>query len=212
MFKRLLRLLEELLEEIKTMVSLAFQTDSLELRLKRLRQIYYTDEKVTLRYRQVRDILRDKVAEAYHPYYEKILVAERTAYQMTRELNPGVRGEDILAHMQDLGEKIARLVEQLQHADKTIKLYTRVTTEANMVAESQVWLRNHIEEALEIHGSIPAKLMSFMTASAGRGLEKFSDRLARLTNRLDDILASYDDLDQRRQGYLREIMQEDSQE
>jgi hypothetical protein len=171
-------------------------TTSIDIRLARLRRIYYDDPKAAVTYRRVRDILRGHVDKAYHHYYQDLLSAERAIYQTTRKLHIGTRADDLFYQVQRLGEKIARLVEELQDLDQIATLYTDPNTpEAQSVARARQSLQQRIEDALQVQKSIPARLLAFGTSTAGRGMDRMQERIERLALRLDDIAATYDEID-----------------
>jgi hypothetical protein len=210
--ERLWELVRSLLGEIIFNIDNSLRPENVETRVRRLRYIYYDDPAATIKYRRVKEVLRDYVDPTYYSYYERIFSAERATYHMTKSLHSGARGDDLLLQMQDLSAKIVRLVEQLQQADKIAKLYPKDSPNTATLDESRKWLIERIEQALEIHGSIPAKIMSFQTVATGRGIDKFSERIARLTNRLDDIADSYADVDNYTPDYLRDLMDDDDTE
>jgi hypothetical protein len=114
--------------------------------------------------------------------------------------------------MQALADKVARLIEQVEHADAIAKLYPAGSVDADLVAESRQWLLDRVDEALEVHGGVPARVMSFNIVATGRGIDKLSERIARLTNRLDDIADSYADIDAYTADNLNRFMQDESPE
>jgi hypothetical protein len=208
---RLGRFLRNLLDQLMMIFDLSTLDDSVETRLRRLRFIYYNDADVTIKYRRVRDVLRGHVSEAYHDFYQRMLSAERATFRAGKSLHAGARADDLLTQMQALADKIARLIEQVEHADKIAALYPAGSTDANLVAASRQWLLDRIEEALEVHGGVPARVMSFNTVATGRGVDKLSERIARLTNRLDDIADSYADIDDYSADNLSRFMQDDTE-
>jgi hypothetical protein len=208
---RLWELIRSLFGEIMLNIDNSLRPENAETRIRRLRYLYYDDPKADMTYRRVKEVVREYVDPAYYGYYERIFSAERAAYQMSRTLHKGTRANELLAQMQELSAKIILLVEQLQNADKIAKLYPADSPNAASVAESRGWLVERIEQALAIHGSIPAKMMSFQTTTAGRGIDKFNERIARLTERLDDIAESYADLDGS-PDYQRELMNDDDED
>jgi len=195
LLRRLGDWLQNLVDQLLMIFDLATLDDSIETRFKRLRHIYYPDPKVNRHYRRVRDVLRGHVAEPYRDYYERMLSAERAAYQASQGMPSGAGAADLLAQMQRLSEKAARLIEEAQHADQVLKLYDPTSSEAEGVEQAHTWLLERIEEALTLQAGIPAQLMRFKTTQAGRGVDKLSEAIARLTTRLDDIADSYADID-----------------
>ena len=204
------RFIRNLVDQLLMILDLTTLDDSVEGRLRRLRFIYYNDSDVDISYRRVRDVLRGHVSEPYRDFYQRMLSAERATFRAAKSLHSGARADDLLSQMQALAEKTARLIEQVEHADKIAKLYPAGSADADIVAESRQWLLNRIEEALEVHGGVPARVMSLNTVATGRGVDKLSERIARLTNRLDDIADSYADIDDYSADNLRRFMQDDS--
>jgi hypothetical protein len=211
LLERLWELIRSLFGEILFNIDNSLRPENVETRVRRLRYLYYDDPKANMTYRRVKEVVREYVDPVYYGYYERVFSTERAAYQMSRTLHKGARADELLAQMQDLSGRIIRLVEQLQNADKIARLYPVDSPNAASVAESRAWLVERIEQALAIHGSIPAKMMSFQTSTAGRGINKFHERIARLIERLDDIAESYADLDGS-PDYQRELMKDDDKE
>ena len=177
--------------------------------MQRLRRLYYNDPKVNITYRRVRDVLRGHVDAKYHDYYERMMAAERATHSIIKNMHTQTHSTELLEQMQNLGLKVARLIEQLQNSDQIDRLYQPGSKESQMVAESRQWLEQHIEHALEIHAGIPARVMSFSTVAAGRGIEKLSERIARLTERLDDIADAYTDIDNYTPEHLRALIDDE---
>jgi len=209
--RRFFDLIKQLMDALQFHLDNVFQADSPQKRLRQLRHIYYDNPDVTISYRRVKDVLRGQIDPQYYDFYERLLSAERATHRIAKDLHSGARGDELLNQMQTLGEKIVRLVDQLQDTNHISGLYQANSSEAKIVAESQSWLTERIEEALEIHAGIPAKIISFKTAASGRGVEKFSERITHLTNRLDDIAASYADLDNYSPEHLRQIIDDEAE-
>lgn len=209
---RIGQFLRNLLDQLLMILDLSTLDDSIDARMRRLRFMYYNDDDVDISYRRVRDVLRGHVSEPYRTFYQRMLSAERAAFRAGKRLHSGARADDLLAQMQALADKIARLIEQVEHADAIAKLYPATSPDADLVAESRQWLLDRVEEALEVHSGVPARVMSFNTVATGRGIDKLSERIARLTNRLDDIADSYADLDDYTADNLSRFMQEDASE
>ncbi len=203
---QVMRLIEELVEDILLNIEATFKPDSVELRLKRLRHVYYNDDTVTVRHRRVKDILREKVSPEYYTFYERILAAERATYHISKDLHAGARTDELLQQMQHLGERIAALVEQLQNADRIIRLYPPESDNAASSQAAREWLLGRIEEALQMHGDIPAKVMSFTTVATDHSLARYSASIENLTNRLDDIADSYAEISQATPQRIQEFL------
>lgn len=186
-----------LLDQILMILDMPTLDDSLEVRLARLRRIYYEDPKANISYRRVRDILRGHVAKDYHVYYDRLLAVERATQQATQKLHAGARGTELFHQVQALGDKIARLIEELQDLDSIAQLYTgHNPKETENVARLQTTLTQRLEEALDIQSGIPARMMTLGTSRAERGIDRLQERLERLALRLDDIAETYDEMDE----------------
>ncbi len=208
MLAHITRLIAELIEDILLSIQASFGRDSVELRMRRLRNVYYNDETVTVRHRRVKEILSDHVAPAYYTYYERMLASERATYQVSKDLHAGTRTDELLDQMQRLGERIAELVDQLQNADRIQTLYPADSESALTAQQAREWLVGRIEEGLTMHGDIPAKVMGFATAAPNHGLQRYSARIENLTNRLDDIADTYTEISQTTPERIREFLAE----
>lgn len=185
-----------LLDQILMILDLPTLTDNLDIRMARLRRIYYDDPKVTVDYRRVRDILRGHVKKGYRYYYQELLAAERATYQASRKLHSGTRADDLLYQVQRLGDKIARLIEELQDLDDIGRLYqNQDSAEAQTVERTRRTLTQRIEDALRLQKAIPARVIAFGSSTAERGIDRLQARIQRLANRLDDIAETYDEID-----------------
>ena len=208
-FHRLVDALQNWVDQLLMIFNLATLDDSVETRLKRLRHIYYDHPKVNATYRSVKDVLRGHVDAEFYAHYDRLMTAERAAYQIVKNLPHGTHGSELLEQMQNLGEKVARLIDQIQNADQAAKLYTPESKEAKSVAEARSWLLQRVEQSLELHVSIPARLLTFSTATSGRGIDKIGERISRLSNQLDDIADSYAEISQYMPAHEREALEQE---
>jgi hypothetical protein len=187
--------IRNLLDQLFMILDLPTASDSTELRLKRLRKVYYMDAQINASYRQVRDILRGHVHKSNYPYYDRMFSTERLVLRATRNIR-GTTSYDILSQTQQLSAKIVGLVEQLEDIDEIAKLYKNPDSdEAKTMAESRKWLVGRIEEALNLQATIPAKVVSFNTSKTRRKLDQLGESIDRLALQLDEILESYDEID-----------------
>lgn len=195
---RIWEMIRDILSEIQMNIDMTFRKGSPQVRLKWLRFIYYTDPKATIKYRRVREIMQEYVDKTFYDHYERLLSGERSAYQILNTLPSNVRGGDLLEQMQHLGEKIIDLIEQAQIIHKSLAIYPEGSPQFQTVNDSYQALMQRVETALNLHASIPAKLLSFSINTAGRGMDKLGERIAHLSNQLDDIAETYNELDQRK--------------
>lgn len=179
-----------IIDQVRMILDLQTLDDSVETRLKRLRAIYYPDKAVHVGYRRVRDVLRGHVDKAYYPYYERLLSAERSMVQLTTDLPPAMASIDWLTEMQGLGQKIVSLIEQLEHIDGLLKIPANF--HQAQLQKSRGWLVEQIEEAIALHGSIPVQVVDLKRSFSEATLKQYKERLGRLSNRLEDIQAAYD--------------------
>jgi len=206
--QQLIDWLQDFLDEIRLSFFAAIGMNTLETRLRRLRLLYYRDPKVTTQYRQVKEILKDNVSPQYYDLYHQLLATERTTYQMLKDMHKNANGKELMEHLQDLSEKAATLIDQVQHADSVLALYADGNPNTEQVTESRAWLMARVHEVLEIQSSIPARILSFQQVTSGRGVDKLSERLERLTNHLDDIAESYNEIDRHRYKNLASILED----
>ena len=187
--------IKELFDQLLMILDLPTASKTTDNRLRRLRRIYYSDPQINTSYRQVRDVLRGHVHKKNYEYYDRILSTERLVVRATRNIR-GSTSYDILSQTQQLSAKIVALVEQLEDIDEIATLYKNSDSdEAKTMAESRHWLVSRIEEALNLQASIPAKVVSFNTSKTRRKLDQLGESIDRLMLQLDDILASYDEID-----------------
>ena len=189
-------ILRLLVDQILMILDMPTLDNTLEIRLARLRRIYYENPKANISYRRVRDVLRGHVTKEYYTYYERLLSVERATKQATQKLHAGARANELFQQVQRLGDKIARLIEELQDLDEIMKLYAgNNLQETENVTKLRDTLMQRIDEALEIQSGIPARMMTLGTTRAERGIDRLQERLQRLALRLDDIAETYDEMD-----------------
>ncbi len=176
-----LRLLH-VLDQLFMILNLPTFTSSLDGRLRKLRRLYYQNPKISIQAGQVRDILHGHVGQRYRPYYEQLMAGERRVYQYTRNLPRGMRGDELLCQTQQLGERIAILIEDVQAVPH--------------LSEDQQRLQKRVEEALLIQATIVEQLVSLDAAQADRQVDRAAQRIQRLTNFLGDVEATYAELDE----------------
>ncbi len=194
-FRLLWQGIKELFDQFLMILDLPTASKTTDNRLRRLRRIYYSDPQINTSYRQVRDVLRGHVHKTNYEYYDRMLSTERLVVRATRNIR-GSTSYDILSQTQQLSAKIVALVEQLEDIDEIATLYKNSDSdEAKTMAESRHWLVSRIEEALNLQASIPAKVVSFNTSKTRRKLDQLGESIDRLMLQLDDILASYDEID-----------------
>lgn len=190
-------ILRLVIDQILMILDMPTLDNTLEVRLARLRRIYYEDAKANIKYRRVRDVLRGHVDKEYYTYYEQLLSVERATKQATQKLHAGARGNELFHQVQRLGDKIARLIDELQDLDSIMKLYDHHSPqEAENVTKLRTTLIQRIEEVLNIQSGIPARMMTLGTTRAERGIDRLQERLQRLALRLDDIAEAYDEMDE----------------
>ncbi|MBZ0310260.1 MAG: hypothetical protein K8I82_29640 [Anaerolineae bacterium] len=208
-FQQFLDLIRQLLEEI--WFNILSLTDNPEARLKRLRWLYKTDPKLTMSYRRAKEVIRDHLDKQYYDYYERFLSAERLAQQQLPALHQGARGDELFQNMLTMSEKIVNLIEQLQQLDKSMVLYKANGQEGQQIEETRSALRTRIEAALNAQAKIPIKMLTLTTTADSGVFNRLNESIDRLTNRLDDIATSYDDV--RKYGDLDDAIRnlEDSQ-
>jgi DNA repair exonuclease SbcCD ATPase subunit len=187
---RLAHWIRSLVDQIRMILDLQTLDDSVTTRLKRLRAIYYPDKAVTVSYRRVRDVLRGHVDKAHYPYYERLLSAERSLWQMTANLPPAMTPSDWLGEMQGLGERIAHLIEQVEQLDSLLAIPANPHQER--LLEARLWLMAQIENALTLHNSIPMQVVELKQQLSEEALQQYKTRLESLSNRLEDIQAAYE--------------------
>lgn len=183
-----------LIDQILMILDLPTLSDSPELRMSRLRRIYYEDPAVTIKYRRVRDLLRGHVSKQYFDYYEHILSVERVVFISSRKL--GSKGGDILYQTQQLGDKIIKLVDEIEDLEKFEALYQESDgdTFQHIQAAKQALLQR-IDDAVTLQKTIPARLLSLGSSRAERGIDRLQERIHQLALELDDIADSYDEID-----------------
>lgn len=211
-FQQITEIIASILNEVWMNIELSLFNNSSEVRLKWLRHTYYHDPKVSVGHRRVKEVLREHVNSEFYPYYERLLTSERSLFQLTQKLPAGVRGDELLDQMQRIGHKVIQLIEQVQIAAETKNIYPKDSPEAQSIADSRQRLIEQIEQTLSLHASIPARVLSFSSTTAGRGMDKMSERIERLTNRLDDLAESYAEIDQYMPEHERQILEEKIQE
>lgn len=190
-------ILRLLIDQILMILDMPTLDNTLEIRLARLRRIYYENPKANISYRRVRDVLRGHVAKEYYAYYERLLSVERATKHATQKLHAGARANELFHQVQRLGDKIARLIEELQDLDEIMRLYAgNNLQETENITKLRDTLRQRIDEALEIQSGIPARMITLGTSRAERGIDRLQERLQRLALRLDDIAETYDEMDE----------------
>jgi vacuolar-type H+-ATPase subunit I/STV1 len=113
---------------------------------------------------------------------------------MAQQYKAQPRANELIQQMQDMSQKIADLITQVQQADKTLKLYSAESNEAAQVRQARDTLIGKIEVALDAQSQIPLKMLNLSISADEGKLERLSERINRLTNNLDDIAASYDEV------------------
>ena len=170
----------------------------LERRLIRLRAIYAADSGVGLHTRRVRDALRGEVAPDYYPYYDRLLRIERAITDLLRhDVPPGLTTSDLIAHVQTLTDRVARLLEQVQRCDGLKTLYPENSLEYEKIMDARQQLMDRVNESIVLQESIPVSVLQLSTtaASTGRNFTRLRDTLDELKARLQDITESYTELD-----------------
>lgn len=200
--KQIVAFIQQLIEEIRMNFFSPINTP--EARLQRLRWLYVTDPALDMTYRRARDVLRGYVNEQYYDYYHRFLAAERLAQRQLNQLHQGARGDELFQQMQELGAKIVNLIEQIQQFDKTMALYPANSPERQQITESRTALLARIEAALNAQAKIPVKMLTLATTADTGSFGRLNESIDRLTNRLEDIASSYDDV--RKYGDLDEAI------
>lgn len=187
--------LRVILDQLMMILDLPTINDSSEMRMARLRRMYYDDPDVTVKYRRVRDVLRGHVHKDNYDFYEQILAVERVIYHSGDKL--GRRSEAMLQHTQHLGDKIVRLIDELEDVDDVAKLYSDSNSEsAQQVQQHRETMLKRIKDALEVQQSIPARIITLGTTKSDREVIRLQDRIERLALELDDIAATYEEIDE----------------
>lgn len=200
----LMEFIQRIIEEIWLNIAGSIHSTP-EIRLRWLRFMYYEEPDITMNHRRTKDVVREHLDKEYYDYYHRFLSAERLAKQQLERLHQGARGSELFQNMQEMSEKIVTLIEQLQHLDKSMALYSANDTEAKQLTETRNALRTRIEAALNAQAKIPIKMLTLSTTANTRTFDRLNDSIDRLTNRLDDIASSYDDV--RKYGDLDEAIQ-----
>jgi hypothetical protein len=200
--QRIVQFFANLFDQFMMLLDLPTVSRGIDGRLTRLRRIYYPNPEVSTSYRRVRDVLRGHVDKAYFDYYDRLLANERAVYEATRKFP---RTRELLEETQHMGNKIVGLIEQLQTTDHVARIYKKSpdSEPAREVAEAREQLVKRIEEALMIQAGIPAKIISYSTVKAERGIDRLQESIQRLSNQLDDIALSYAEIDAYRQTRLQ---------
>lgn len=194
-WQRFLLRLRVILDQLMMILDLPTINDSPELRMARLRRMYYDDPDVNVRHRRVRDVLRGHVHKDNHDFYEQILAVERVIYHSGDKL--GRRSEAMLQHTQHLGDKIVRLINELEDVDNVATLYSDSNSEsAQLVQQHRETMLKRIKDALEVQQSIPARIITLGTTKSDREVIRLQDRIERLALELDDIAATYEEIDE----------------
>lgn len=187
--------LRVILDQLMMILDLPTINDSSELRMARLRRMYYDDPNVNVKHRRVRDVLRGHVHKDNYVYYEQILSVERVIYHSGGRL--GGRSQALLGHTQHLGDRIVNLVDELEDVDDVAKLYTDATSEAaQQVQNHRDNILRRIEDALEVQKAIPARIITLGSTQSDRDITRLQDRIERLALELDDIAATYEEIDE----------------
>jgi len=177
---------------------LRHRPDRLERRLIHLRAIYSADPDAGLHTRRVRDALRGQVATPYHGYYDRLLRIERAIVDLLRhDVPPGLTTPDLIAHMQTLTERVARLLDQAQRCDGLETLYQDGSPEQSKIREARRLLMIKVDVSMALQESIPVSLLQLSTTavSTGRNFTRLRDKLDDLKARSADITESYSELD-----------------
>ncbi|MCI0713065.1 MAG: hypothetical protein L0154_23115 [Chloroflexi bacterium] len=187
--------LRVILDQLMMILDLPTINDSPELRMARLRRIYYDDADVNVKHRRVRDVLRGYVHKDNYVYYEQILSVERVIYHSGGRL--GGRSSALLYHTQHLGNRIVNLIDELEDIDDVAKLYGDTTSDAaRQVQNHRDTILRRIKDALEVHRAIPARLVTLGATQSDRDITRLQDRIERLALELDDIAATYEEIDE----------------
>src|SRR5690348_6566048 len=96
---------------------LFLRPDPVLQRLGRLRTIYRSDPNAGLHSRRVRDVLRGHVSPEYQTHYDRLLRVERATADLLRN-DVRLALPDLLPHVHSLTERVVRLIEQIQRADR----------------------------------------------------------------------------------------------
>ncbi|HVO43874.1 MAG TPA: hypothetical protein VMT34_14690 [Aggregatilineales bacterium] len=162
--------------------------DAVARRLNRLRALYAALPNAGLHTRRVADILRGAVAPSYYVYYDRLLRSERTSASL---LKAGTRrtfpADDLLQYVRWLTEYAAHLIEQVQYSDQMPGMYARGSTEQAMVEEARARLFDRLTEAIALHESIPAHILSLMAASAGQDFRRLREALTDFKVRIEGM-------------------------
>jgi hypothetical protein len=186
--------LRVILDQLMMILDLPTINDSSEMRMVRLRRMYYDDPVVNVKHRRVRDVLRGHVHKDNYQYYEQILSVERVIYHSDGKL--GGRSEPLLEHVQHLGDRIVKLIDELEDIDDVAKLYTASSSEyAQQVQQHRDTILQRIKDAIDVQQSIPARIITLGTTRSDREVTKLQDRVEHLALELDDIAATYDEID-----------------
>ena len=187
--------LRVILDQLMMILDMPTINDSPELRLARLRRMYYDDPDVNIKHRRVRDVLRGHVHKDNYDYYEQILSVERVIYHSGGRL--GSRRSALLHHIQNLGARIVSLIDELEDVEDVAKLYSGTTTEAaQQLQNHRDTILRRIKDALEVQQAIPARLVTLGATQSDRDITKLQDKIERLALELDDIAATYEEIDE----------------
>lgn len=184
------------LDQIFMILNLPTFTSDLEGRMRRLRHIYYHNPKATVVHGQVRDILHGHVDKPYRAYYERLLSVERLVYANLQRLPDMATYDDLLYQTQRLGDRLAKLIDELQALDhQGASLEAIDPTLAAQVRTQYEALRQQLEDGFVQQAQLPASIQSLAVARTSRESSRLAEQLSNLTLQLEDIAASYDDLD-----------------
>jgi hypothetical protein len=199
----------DLLDQLRLRLNLPGFGSTLESRLRRLRRLYYSNLTVTLEHGQARDILHGHVEKRYRPYYEQMLSVEKLVYEADRRMPAGARFPELLYHTQLLSRQIAGLVDDLQRLEGLIR---QVRDPAAPVGHELIQrrddLRRQIEEAVQMQAAITRQVRSLSAVREERVADRLAERIHRLTAFLEDMEASYMELDDYSTGEATEASEQ----
>lgn len=187
----------QFLDQFFMIMNLPTFTSSLRGRMRRLRVLYYRDHQLTMDDGRVRDVLRGHVGKKYRSYYERLLSVEREVYLVTGRMQHTQTPDDLLHQTQQLTDKIVKLIDQLQDAEKLLNSYREPSSpQAHIAYQRRQLLQTRIEDALNIHMTIPARVTGLKDVHEERDIERLVERINRLTLQLEDIEESYTEIEQ----------------
>ncbi len=184
------------LDQIFMILNLPTFSSDLDGRMRRLRHIYYHNPKATVAHGQVRDILHGHVDKPYRAYYERLLSVERLIYASLQRLPNSVTYQDLLSQTQLLGDRLALLIDELQALEHQLQQLKIVdATLADQMSAQYEALRLQLEAGFLQQAQLPASVQGLAFARTTRETERLTEQLNTLTLQLEDIAASYAELD-----------------